>query len=123
MNVSVNRVGEPPGTRCEIKNLNSVKFMMVAISECPLQNRMRATDGNPNGESCTACEAFRQISLLERGLPVAQETRGFNEERAETYSLRSKEDAPDYRYMPDPNIPPLLIDSVRISRPHPPRTC
>ncbi|RDX53808.1 Glutamyl-tRNA-Gln amidotransferase B subunit, partial [Lentinus brumalis] len=92
VNVSVNRVGEPPGTRCEIKNLNSVKFMMVAIT----------------------CEAFRQISLLERGLPVAQETRGFNEERAETYSLRSKEDAPDYRYMPDPNIPPLLIDSTYI---------
>ncbi|RPD66881.1 Glutamyl-tRNA amidotransferase B subunit [Lentinus tigrinus ALCF2SS1-7] len=92
VNVSVNRKGEPPGTRCEIKNLNSVKFMMVAI----------------------ACEAFRQISLLERGLPVPQETRGFNEERAETYSLRSKEDAPDYRYMPDPNIPPLLIDSTFI---------
>ncbi|KAI0722383.1 Glutamyl-tRNA amidotransferase B subunit [Cerioporus squamosus] len=92
VNVSVNRVGEPPGTRCEIKNLNSVKFMMVAIT----------------------CEAFRQIALLERGMPVAQETRGFNEERAETYSLRSKEDAPDYRYMPDPNIPPLLIDSTYI---------
>ena len=62
---------------------------------------------------CTACEALRQVALLESGMPVAQETRGFNEERAETYSLRSKEDAPDYRYMPDPNIPPLLINSVR----------
>ena len=62
---------------------------------------------------CTACEALRQVALLESGMPVAQETRGFNEERAETYSLRSKEDAPDYRYMPDGNIPPLLIDSVR----------
>ncbi|KAI0774548.1 Glutamyl-tRNA amidotransferase B subunit [Fomes fomentarius] len=88
VNVSVNRVGEPPGTRCEIKNLNSVKFIQIAIT----------------------CEAFRQIALLERGAPVVQETRGFNEERAETYSLRSKEDAPDYRYMPDPNIPPLLLD-------------
>ena len=55
---------------------------------------------------------FRQIALIESGARVAQETRGFNEEKAETYSLRSKEDAPDYRYMPDPNIPPLLIDSV-----------
>ncbi|KAI0353128.1 Glutamyl-tRNA-Gln amidotransferase B subunit [Trametes cingulata] len=88
VNVSVNRIGGPPGTRCEIKNLNSVKNMMVAIT----------------------CEAFRQIALLERGIPVTQETRGFDEEKAETYSLRSKEDAPDYRYMPDPNIPPLLID-------------
>ncbi|PIL37405.1 hypothetical protein GSI_01099 [Ganoderma sinense ZZ0214-1] len=93
VNVSVNRVGEPPGTRCEIKNLNSVKFMMVAIT----------------------CEALRQVALLERGIPVAQETRGFNEERAETYSLRSKEGAPDYRYMPDPNIPPLLIDSTYVN--------
>ncbi|KAI0722731.1 Glutamyl-tRNA amidotransferase B subunit [Earliella scabrosa] len=89
VNVSVNRIGETPGTRCEIKNLNSVKFMMVAIT----------------------CEVFRQIALIESGARVAQETRGFNEEKAETYSLRSKEDAPDYRYMPDPNIPPLLIDS------------
>ncbi|KAI0375939.1 Glutamyl-tRNA-Gln amidotransferase B subunit [Pilatotrama ljubarskyi] len=88
VNVSVNRIGGPPGTRCEIKNLNSVKNMMVAIT----------------------CETFRQIALLERGIPVTQETRGFDEEKAETYSLRSKEDAPDYRYMPDPNIPPLLID-------------
>ncbi|KAI0331302.1 Glutamyl-tRNA amidotransferase B subunit [Cubamyces sp. BRFM 1775] len=88
VNVSVNRVGGPPGTRCEIKNLNSVKNMMVAIT----------------------CEAFRQIALLDQGIPVTQETRGFDEEKAETYSLRSKEDAPDYRYMPDPNIPPLLID-------------
>ncbi|KAJ8472672.1 hypothetical protein ONZ51_g8362 [Trametes cubensis] len=88
VNVSVNRVGGPPGTRCEIKNLNSVKNMMVAIT----------------------CEAFRQMALLDQGIPVTQETRGFDEEKAETYSLRSKEDAPDYRYMPDPNIPPLLID-------------
>ncbi|KAI0650451.1 Glutamyl-tRNA-Gln amidotransferase B subunit [Trametes meyenii] len=87
VNVSVNRKGGPLGTRCEIKNLNSVKNMMVAIT----------------------CEAFRQIALLDRGVPVTQETRGFDEEKAETYSLRSKEDAPDYRYMPDPNIPPLLL--------------
>ncbi|KAL7282617.1 LOW QUALITY PROTEIN: hypothetical protein ACG7TL_004089 [Trametes sanguinea] len=92
VNVSVNRVGGSPGTRCEIKNLNSVKNMMVAIT----------------------CEAFRQIALLDKGIPVTQETRGFDEEKAETYSLRSKEDAPDYRYMPDPNIPPLLLDKSYI---------
>lgn len=62
-----------------------------------------------------ACEAFRQIALLDRGAPVLQETRGFDEEKAETYALRSKEDAPDYRYMPDPNIPPLLLHKVRLS--------
>lgn len=63
--------------------------------------------------STTACEVFRQIELLEKGLPVPQETRGFDEAKAETFSLRSKEDAPDYRYMPDPNLPPLLLDQVR----------
>ncbi|KAI0751075.1 Glutamyl-tRNA amidotransferase B subunit [Daedaleopsis nitida] len=101
VNVSVNRVGQSTGTRCEIKNLNSVKFMMVAIT----------------------CEAFRQIALLEAGGRVMQETRGFNEEKAETYTLRSKEDAPEYRYMPDPNIPPLLIDSsyVEAIRQHMPQ--
>ncbi|EPS98747.1 Glutamyl-tRNA amidotransferase B subunit [Fomitopsis schrenkii] len=94
VNVSVNRRGEPAGTRCEIKNLNSVKFIMVAITS----------------------EVRRQIDLLESGGSVAQETRGFDEDKAETYSLRSKEDAPDYRYMPDPNLPPLLIDELYVSR-------
>ena len=60
-----------------------------------------------------ASEAHRQIELLESGGSVTQETRGLDEDKAETYSLRSKEDAPDYRYMPDPNLPPLLIDEVR----------
>ena len=60
-----------------------------------------------------ASEAHRQIELLESGGSVMQETRGFDEDKAETYSLRSKEDALDYRYMPDPNLPPLLIDEVR----------
>jgi Asp-tRNA(Asn)/Glu-tRNA(Gln) amidotransferase B subunit len=50
--------------------------------------------------------------LLESGCPVPQETRGFDENKAETFRLRSKEDSPDYRYMPDPNIPPLLISEV-----------
>lgn len=58
-------------------------------------------------------EARRHIALIERGETVAQETRGFDEDRAETYALRSKEDAPDYRYMPDPNLPPLLLTQVR----------
>ncbi|KAH9948793.1 Glutamyl-tRNA amidotransferase B subunit [Amylocystis lapponica] len=94
VNVSVNRPGSKFGTRCEIKNLNSVKFMQIAIMS----------------------EVRRHISLLEQGAPVPQETRGFDEDRAETYSLRSKEDAPDYRYMPDPNLPPLLLDDTYIAR-------
>ncbi|ETW84098.1 hypothetical protein HETIRDRAFT_312503 [Heterobasidion irregulare TC 32-1] len=100
VNVSVNRPGEKPGTRCEIKNLNSVKFTMVAIGS----------------------EVLRQISLIESGQPVSQETRGFNEDTGETYRLRGKEDAPDYRYMPDPNLPPLLlehsfVDGIRANMP------
>ncbi|TFK55405.1 Glutamyl-tRNA amidotransferase B subunit [Heliocybe sulcata] len=94
VNVSVNRPGEPSGTRCEVKNLNSVKFMQVAI----------------------ACEVFRQIELLEKGEAVQQETRGFDEAGARTFSLRSKEDAPDYRYMPDPNLPLLLLDQSYVDR-------
>lgn len=84
--------------------------MMVAISTSVAQ-----THGEPvlTKHLPSASEALRQIELLERGVLVKQETRGFDEEKAQTYSLRSKEDAPDYRYMPDPNIPPLLIDSVR----------
>lgn len=110
VNVSVNRRGEPAGTRCEIKNLNSVKFIMVAISG------FRAlAHTTPSLKNYTASEVRRQIDLLESGGSVAQETRGFDEDKAETYSLRSKEDAPDYRYMPDPNLPPLLIDEVRHS--------
>ncbi|KAF8550387.1 Glutamyl-tRNA amidotransferase B subunit [Imleria badia] len=104
VNVSVNKPGHPPGTRCEIKNLNSVKFMMVAITS----------------------EVFRHIDLLDRGQAIPQETRGFDEAKAETFKLRSKEDSPDYRYMPDPNLPPLLlspdyIDRVRRSMPELPR--
>ncbi|KAG6330919.1 hypothetical protein ID866_8169 [Astraeus odoratus] len=100
VNVSVNRHGQPPGTRCEIKNLNSIKFMMVAITS----------------------EVFRHIDLLQSGQAVAQDTRGFDEDKAQTFRLRSKEDSPDYRYMPDPNIPPLLlsqeyVDQVRKSMP------
>ncbi|KAG8958450.1 hypothetical protein FRC00_002735 [Tulasnella sp. 408] len=94
VNVSVNRAGEPFGTRCEIKNLNSIKAVQVAITS----------------------EVYRHIDLIERGLSVPQETRGFDEERAETFKLRSKEDAPDYRYMPDPNLPPVLITEAHVDK-------
>ncbi|KIJ37474.1 hypothetical protein M422DRAFT_177988 [Sphaerobolus stellatus SS14] len=93
VNVSVNKPGEPFGTRCEIKNLNSVRFLMTSIN----------------------CEVFRQIKLLEKGMPVPQETRGFDEDRMTTYKLRSKEDALDYRYMPDGNIPPLILTKAYIN--------
>ncbi|SPO30304.1 related to PET112 - putative glutamyl-tRNA(Gln)amidotransferase subunit B, mitochondrial precursor [Ustilago trichophora] len=92
VNVSVNRVGEAFGTRCEVKNLNSVRFMMNAISY----------------------EAHRQVKLLESQGRVEQETRGYNESDGTTFRLRGKEDAPDYRYMPDPNLPPILLSEQQI---------
>jgi Asp-tRNA(Asn)/Glu-tRNA(Gln) amidotransferase B subunit len=55
----------------------------------------------------------RQIGILGNGESVPQETRGFNEDTGETFALRSKEEAPDYRYMPDPNLPPLFLTPVR----------
>ena len=58
--------------------------------------------------------------MLKSGSAVVQETRGFDEDKAETYALRSKEDAPDYRYMPDPNLPPLLLTDVREYKPRSP---
>lgn len=90
----MNHKGDVPGTRCEIKNLNSVKFMMAAIIH----------------------EVHRQRAFLlsNPGIPVPQETRGFDENTFETYLLRSKEDAPDYRYMPDPNLGVLVISQTRI---------
>ncbi|KAI9513292.1 Glutamyl-tRNA amidotransferase B subunit [Russula earlei] len=87
VNVSVNRQGQAPGTRCEIKNLNSIRFMVAAIGS----------------------EVHRQIDMLDSGGFVSHETRGFNEDTGETFPLRSKEEAPDYRYMPDPNLPPILL--------------
>jgi len=87
VNVSVNRQGQAPGTRCEIKNLNSIRFMIAAIGS----------------------EVHRQTGILGNGGSVPQETRGFNEDTGETFALRSKEEAPDYRYMPDPNLPPLFL--------------
>ncbi|MEP7181132.1 MAG: Asp-tRNA(Asn)/Glu-tRNA(Gln) amidotransferase subunit GatB [Betaproteobacteria bacterium] len=86
-NVSVRRAGAPLGTRCEIKNLNSFRFMQQAID----------------------FEVRRQTELIEDGGTVVQETRLFDPDRHETRSMRSKEDAQDYRYFPDPDLPPLVI--------------
>ena len=93
-NVSVRRPGEPLGTRCEIKNLNSFRFMQQAIDY----------------------EVHRQIELIEDGGRVVQETRLFDPDRGVTRSMRSKEDAQDYRYFPDPDLPPLVIDEAWIER-------
>jgi aspartyl-tRNA(Asn)/glutamyl-tRNA(Gln) amidotransferase subunit B len=94
-NVSVRRVGDPQlGTRCEIKNLNSFRFMQQAIE----------------------FEARRQIELIEDGGTVVQETRLYDPDRDETRSMRSKEDAMDYRYFPDPDLLPLEISPEWIAR-------
>ena len=93
-NVSVRRPGAPLGTRCEIKNLNSFRFMQQAID----------------------FEARRQIEFIEDGGTVGQETRLYDPDLGETRSMRSKEDAQDYRYFPDPDLPPLTIDEAWIER-------
>jgi len=94
-NVSVRPAGSDTlGTRCEIKNLNSFRFMQQAID----------------------FEVRRQIELIEDGGTVVQETRLYDPARNETRSMRSKEDAQDYRYFPDPDLPPLLIDDAWIER-------
>src|SRR5579863_6628591 len=87
-NVSVRRPGEPYGTRCEIKNVNSVRYVMQAIEY----------------------EARRQIEVLEEGGAIRQETRLFDSGRGETRAMRSKEEAHDYRYFPDPDLLPLTLD-------------
>jgi aspartyl-tRNA(Asn)/glutamyl-tRNA(Gln) amidotransferase subunit B len=92
-NVSVRRAGaDKLGTRCEIKNLNSFRFMERAIEY----------------------EARRQIELLEDGGTVVQETRLYDPDRDETRSMRSKEDAQDYRYFPDPDLLPLVVTATEI---------
>ena len=94
-NVSVRPMGESKlGTRCEIKNLNSFRFMQEAIE----------------------FEVRRQVELIEDGGKVVQETRLYDPDRRETRSMRSKEDAQDYRYFPDPDLPPLAIDEAWIAR-------
>ena len=93
-NVSVRPVGQKEfGTRCEIKNLNSFRFLEEAIQY----------------------EASRQIELIEDGGTVVQETRLYDPDRQETRSMRSKEDANDYRYFPDPDLLPVVIDDAWIA--------
>ena len=88
VNVSVRRPGEELGTRCEIKNVNSYRFIQQAIEH----------------------EARRQIEILEDGGKIDQETRLFDPTKGETRSMRSKEEAHDYRYFPDPDLLPLELD-------------
>ncbi|HEY1932526.1 MAG TPA: Asp-tRNA(Asn)/Glu-tRNA(Gln) amidotransferase subunit GatB [Acetobacteraceae bacterium] len=88
VNVSVRKHGEPYRTRCEVKNVNSVRFVMQAIE----------------------VEARRQVAVWESGGAVDQETRLFDSQRGTTRSMRSKEDAHDYRYFPDPDLLPLVLD-------------
>jgi aspartyl-tRNA(Asn)/glutamyl-tRNA(Gln) amidotransferase subunit B len=88
VNVSVRKHGEPFRTRCEVKNVNSVRFVQQAVE----------------------AEAKRQIEVWEDGGTVLQETRLYDPSRGETRSMRSKEDAHDYRYFPDPDLLPLVLD-------------
>jgi aspartyl-tRNA(Asn)/glutamyl-tRNA(Gln) amidotransferase subunit B len=87
VNVSVRKPGAPFGTRCEIKNVNSIRFIQQAI----------------------VAESRRQVEILEEGGSIRQETRLFDPELGETRSLRSKEDAHDYRYFPEPDLLPLEL--------------
>ena len=88
VNVSVRRVGDKFGTRCEIKNVNSIRYVQQAV----------------------AYEARRQVDLIENGGKVVQETRLFDASKGVTREMRSKEDAHDYRYFPDPDLLPLELD-------------
>jgi aspartyl-tRNA(Asn)/glutamyl-tRNA(Gln) amidotransferase subunit B len=92
VNVSVRRPGDPLGTRCEIKNVNSIRFIGQAIEH----------------------EARRQIDIIEEGGVIEQETRLFDAGRGETRSMRSKEEAHDYRYFPDPDLLPLEFDQAYV---------
>ncbi|CAN5310709.1 Asp-tRNA(Asn)/Glu-tRNA(Gln) amidotransferase subunit GatB [soil metagenome] len=90
VNVSVRKPGEPFGTRTETKNVNSVRFVMAVVEQ----------------------EAKRQVGVIESGGRIAQETRLYDPDRNETRSMRSKEDAHDYRYFPDPDLLPLELDDA-----------
>ena len=90
VNVSVRKPGGELGTRCEIKNVNSVRFVMAAIEY----------------------EASRQVDIIEAGGTVEQETRLFDPDKVETRSLRSKEEAHDYRYFPDPDLLPVELSDA-----------
>jgi aspartyl-tRNA(Asn)/glutamyl-tRNA(Gln) amidotransferase subunit B len=93
VNVSVRRPGAPLGTRCEIKNVNSIRFIGQAID----------------------VEARRQVGIIEDGGAIEQETRLFDPARGETRSMRSKEEAHDYRYFPDPDLLPLEFDQAFVA--------
>jgi aspartyl-tRNA(Asn)/glutamyl-tRNA(Gln) amidotransferase subunit B len=93
VNVSVRRPGEPLGTRCEIKNVNSIRFVGMAVDT----------------------EARRQIEIIEDGGSIEQETRLFDPNRGETRSMRNKEEAHDYRYFPDPDLLPLELDQAEVT--------
>ncbi|HVV80614.1 MAG TPA: Asp-tRNA(Asn)/Glu-tRNA(Gln) amidotransferase subunit GatB [Pseudolabrys sp.] len=93
VNVSVRRPGEPYGTRCEIKNMNSIRFIGQAIEH----------------------EARRQIEIIEDGGKIDQETRLFDPNKGETRPMRSKEEAHDYRYFPDPDLLPLEFDDAYVA--------
>ena len=93
VNISVRKTGEEKlGTKVEIKNLNSIRFIKKAIE----------------------FEAKRLVELIEAGDKVLQQTRGFNETNGSTYAIRTKEDADDYRYFADPDLPPFLITEEMI---------
>jgi aspartyl-tRNA(Asn)/glutamyl-tRNA(Gln) amidotransferase subunit B len=92
-NVSVRRPGEPLGTRCEIKNVNSIRFIGQAIDH----------------------EARRQIAVIEDGGVIEQETRLYDPNKGETRSMRSKEEAHDYRYFPDPDLLPLEFSDAYVA--------
>ncbi len=89
-NVSVRRPGEALGTRCELKNINSFKFVKDAVTY----------------------EIARQIDIIEDGGAIVQETRLYNPDRGITFAMRSKEEAHDYRYFPDPDLPVLVVDDA-----------
>jgi aspartyl-tRNA(Asn)/glutamyl-tRNA(Gln) amidotransferase subunit B len=90
VNVSVRRPGGPLGTRAEIKNVNSIKYLAQSIE----------------------FETERQVEILEKGGEIQQETRLFDASQGITRAMRSKEHAPDYRYFPDPDLPPLVIEAA-----------
>jgi len=92
VNVSVRRFNAELGTRCEIKNVNSIKFIQQAIEY----------------------EARRQVKLIESGKIVEQQTRLFDSQKGETRAMRSKEESHDYRYFPDPDLPPLILEEKMI---------
>jgi aspartyl-tRNA(Asn)/glutamyl-tRNA(Gln) amidotransferase subunit B len=94
VNVSVRKHGERFRTRCEVKNVNSIRFVMQAVE----------------------AEARRQVEVWESGEQVVQETRLYDSARGETRSMRSKEDAHDYRYFPDPDLLPLVLDDAWVEQ-------